>query len=121
MYPTRMPSTRAIRMPAAAGSFFFIAPSPGWRELPAILLLGVDLQGIEESAGQLPRRLVVLGGRFDAQHEEIRVEQHHALVAHGARSLEHQVHRAQLADLARRDAHRLGGLALALFEAREIL
>src|SRR4051812_31844907 len=108
MYPTRMPSTRAIRMPAAAGSFFFIAPSPGWPELPSIVLLGVDFQGIEERAGKLPRRLVMLGGRFNAQHQEIRVEQHDALVAHGARPLEHQVDRAQRTDLARRHAHRLG-------------
>src|SRR3954469_2304198 len=38
MYPTMTPSTRAATIRPAAGIFFFIASSPGWRCCPAILL-----------------------------------------------------------------------------------
>src|SRR6185436_4825274 len=40
MYPTMMPSTRATRIQTAAGIFFFIAPSPGWRDCLPMLLPG---------------------------------------------------------------------------------
>src|SRR3954469_17466652 len=38
MYPTMTPSTRAATIRPAAGIFFFIASSPGWRCCPGILL-----------------------------------------------------------------------------------
>src|SRR3954463_2997341 len=38
MYPTMTPSTRAATIRPAAGIFFFIASSPGWRCCPVILL-----------------------------------------------------------------------------------
>src|SRR3954462_10540957 len=38
MYPTMTPSTRATTIRPAAGIFFFIASSPGWRCCPVILL-----------------------------------------------------------------------------------
>src|SRR5881394_4597641 len=50
MYPTMMPSTRATRIQTAAGIFFFIAPSPGWRDCPAILLLGLQCMALDFTA-----------------------------------------------------------------------